>query len=150
MEGKFPFIRKLIENNSIIVYIMWRYVIIFLILSLIGYMYDKYKKRVESSQILEHKDIIRKYLLNEDALTGQKPIIWVYIDYETNSRNWSSFGSRNSTKLNQPYILITLKSIIKHAGDDFNVCLIDDDSFSKLLPDWSINLKKLSSPLKVT
>ena len=155
MEGEFPFIRKLRENNSIIVYIMFKhfgsiskFVIIFLLLALIGHMYDKYKKKVKDSEIVEHSDIIKKYLLNDDALLGSKPIVWVYIDYETNSRNWASFGSRNTTNLNQPYQLMTLKSIIKQVGTEFNICLIDDDSFAKLLPSWSINLNKLASPIK--
>lgn len=148
MESEFSFIRELRENNSIIVYIMWKYVAIFLVLAFIGNIYDKYKKRVQQSENLEHSDIVKKYLLNDDALTGQKPIVWVYIDYETNSRNWESFGSRNTNNFNQPYQLITLQSIIKQSGDEFNVCLIDENSFSKLLPNWTINLKKLSSPIK--
>ena len=121
---------------------------IFLLLSVIGYMYDKYKLRVKQSENLEHNDIVRKYLLNESALTGGKPIVWIHINYEINSRDWVNFGSRNTSELNQPYKLITLQSIIKQAGDDFNVCLIDDDSFGKLMPTWSINLRKLASPIK--
>jgi hypothetical protein len=111
-------------------------------------MYDKYKMRVQQSENLEHNDIVRKYLLNENALTGGKPIIWVHIDYEINSRNWVNFGSRNTSELNQPYKLITLQSIIKQAGERFNVCLIDDDSFAKLMPSWSINLQNLADPIK--
>ena len=41
-----------------------------------------------------------------------------------------------------------IKSIINHCGDDFNVCLIDDDSFSQLIPGWNINVSELSEPAR--
>ena len=127
---------------------MFRYLIIFLILTLLGYVYDKYKQREQKRDNLEHNDLVRKYLLNEGALAGGKPIIWVHLDYENNSRQWLNFGSRNTKQLNQPYKLLTLQSIINKAGDDFNVCLIDDESFGKLLPGWSINMDQLANPVK--
>ena len=57
-----------------------------------------------------------------------KPNIWIHIDYEKNSRNWKSFYSRNSRHLNQPYLHLTIKSIIRYCQDDFNICLINDDT----------------------
>lgn len=127
---------------------MYKLLFIFLLLTVLGYMYDMYKKNESKKINLEHEDIVRRYLLNNDALTGSKPIVWVHIDYETNSRHWLDFGGRNSKALNQPYKLLTLKSIIKQAGDDFNVCIIDDYSFIKLMSNWSIDVSKLASPLK--
>jgi hypothetical protein len=41
-----------------------------------------------------------------------------------------------------------VKSIVDHCGDDFNICLIDDDSFSKLIPSWNFNMNSLTEPLK--
>jgi hypothetical protein len=41
-----------------------------------------------------------------------------------------------------------VKSIIKQCEDSFHICLIDDDSFSKLLPEWSIDMTKISNPTK--
>lgn len=127
---------------------MYKFLLIFLVLTVLGYMYDIYKKKELKKINIEHEDIVRRYLLNSDALTENKPIIWVHIDYETNSRHWLDFGGRNSKALNQPYKLLTLKSIIKQAGDDFNVCIIDDYSFTKLMSNWSIDVSKLASPLK--
>lgn len=92
-------------------------------------------------------ELIRKYLLNESPLYGyNRPKLWIHTKYEYNSRKWKSFGSRSSTDLNQPYIHLTIKSIINHCGDDFNVCLIDDDSFSQLIPGWKTNVSKLPEP----
>ena len=79
--------------------------------------------------------MIKKYLLNESPLYGfNRPKIWIHTKYEVNARKWKSFYSRNSTDLNQPYIHLTIKTIINHCGDDFNICLIDDETFSKLIP----------------
>ena len=92
-------------------------------------------------------ELIRKYLLNESPLYGyNRPKLWIHTKYEYNTRKWKSFGSRSSTDLNQPYIHLTIKSIINHCGDDFNVCLIDDDSFKQLIPGWKIDVANLPEP----
>ena len=94
-------------------------------------------------------EMIRKYLLNDSPLYGyNRPKLWIHTTYEYNARKWKSFGSRSSTDLNQPYIHATVKSIINHCGDDFNVCLIDDDSFSQLIPGWTKNVSELSEPAR--
>ena len=92
-------------------------------------------------------ELIRKYLLNDSPLYGyNRPKLWIHSSYEYNARKWKSFGSRTSTDLNQPYIHLTIQSIIHHCGDDFNICLIDDDSFSQLIPGWKTNVSELSEP----
>ena len=99
---------------------------------------------------LKHHDCsaMRKYLLNETALAKTtQSILWIHIPYEYNSRNWSSFGSRSSMELNQPYLYLTVKSIIKHCEKDFFICIIDDTSFERIVPDWSIDMSRLSDPL---
>ena len=125
-----------------------KYLTIFLILTLLGYLYDKYKQKLERNDKIDHDDIVRKYLLNESAIKGSKPIIWVHIEHDVNARQWLSFGSRNTTRVNQPYKYITIQSIINKSGGNFNVCLIDDDSFSKLMPEWNIDLNQLADPVK--
>ena len=50
--------------------------------------------------------------------------------------------------MNQLYISLCLESIVKHCGDSFNICLLDDDSFIKLMPKWNIIISKLANPLK--
>ena len=92
-------------------------------------------------------ELIRKYLLNESPLYGyNRPKLWIHTTYKYNARKWKSFGSRSSTDLNQPYIHSTIESIINHCGDDFNVCLIDDDSFNQLIPGWRTNISELPEP----
>ena len=92
-------------------------------------------------------ELIKKYLLNDSPLYGyNKPKLWIHSTYEVNSRNWKSFQSRTTTDLNQPYIHLTIKTIINHCGNDFNICLIDDDTFSKLIPSWDIDLHSVAEP----
>ena len=92
---------------------------------------------------------IKQYLLNDsDLFNGHKPKIWVHSKFEYNARKWQSFHSRSSYDLNQPYIHLTIKTIIDHCGADFHVCLIDDQTFSKLLPEWDIDLSRIAEPLK--
>lgn len=94
-------------------------------------------------------ETIKKYLLNDAPLQGfSRPKIWVHSKYEINARNWKSFQSRNTTDLNQPYLHLTIKTIINHCGKDFNICLIDDQSFSKLLPSWEIDLVTMAEPMR--
>ena len=38
---------------------------------------------------------------------------------------------------NQAYQLLTIKSIVDKCSDDFNICIIDDNSFSKIIPQWT-------------
>lgn len=108
-------------------------------------------RKIKSSfdEKTDEYDLIRKYLLNDDSLQGnKKPKIWIHSIYDVNSRIWKSFQSRNSTNLNQHYLHLTIKSIINFCGDDFNVCLIDDDSFSKLIPSWEIDIKTAAEPMR--
>jgi len=94
-------------------------------------------------------ELIRKYLLNDSPLYGyNRPKLWIHTTYEYNARKWKSFGSRSSTDLNQPYIHLTVKSIVKHCGNDFNVCLIDDDSFNQLIPNWTVKISELPEPAR--
>jgi hypothetical protein len=109
-------------------------------------------RRNEAKEIREHDpndySQIRNYLLNESSLAkAKKPIMWIHIPYEYNARNWMSFGSRSSMELNQPYLYLTVKSIIKNCDQDFYICLIDDNSFAKILPDWDIDMSRISDPI---
>lgn len=83
-------------------------------------------------------DRIREYILNDSPLQGNiRPIIWVHTTYEVNARNWKSTVFRNSSDLNQAYLVATVQSIIDKCGNDFHICLIDDASFANLIPTWN-------------
>jgi hypothetical protein len=124
----------------------YHYLAIFSIVIAISYIVPKMK---QSFEINNEYELIKKYLLNDSPLYGfNKPKLWIHSKYETNARKWKSFYSRNSTDLNQPYIHFTIKTIINHCGNDFNICLIDDETFSKLIPDWDIDLATIAEPHK--
>jgi hypothetical protein len=122
------------------------YIVTIGIVLVVSYFANGAKKPFESN---DEYDMIRKYLLNDSPLYGfNRPKIWIHTKYEINSRKWKDFYSRNSTDLNQPYIHLTIKTIINHCGDDFNICLIDDETFSKLIPSWDVDLKNVAEPMK--
>jgi hypothetical protein len=78
----------------------------------------------------ESYEAIQEYLLDGDTLgKSKKPILWLHVPYEYNSRNWLSFGSRSSFDLNQPYLYLTVRSIIKQCQGSFTICIIDDTHF---------------------
>ena len=129
------------------------YLFIFIIILIICFFYKKYQHKIDKQQeIYNNNKAIEDFLLNDSVKSNlaknKKPILWVFLEYEYNSRNWLSFGSRSSTDLNQPYLYLTVKSIISKCDDSFYICLIDDYSFSKLLDNWSINMTKISDPVK--
>ena len=124
------------------------YIYLFSGLIILGFFY----KRMEDKRIREENkdnyDTINSFLLDGDSLAkSKKPILWIHVPYEYNSRNWLSFGSRSSLELNQPYLYLTVKSIIHHCDDDFTICLIDDTTFKRLIPGYTIDMTCISSPI---
>jgi len=128
---------------------MIKYIGSLAVLLIMSLMYEKYKKRESFDDESKQYELVRKYLLNHSSLAqSKKPILWIHMDYEINARSWSSFGSRNNDHLNQPYLYLTIKSIIDKCGSDFNVCIIDDSTFSKILPGWTIDLHMTADPIR--
>jgi len=124
------------------------YIILFIILIVLLILYKRFEDKRLNEENKDNVETIRKYLLNDvDLAKSKKPILWIHVPYEYNSRNWLSFGSRSSFELNQPYLYLTVKTIINQCGEDFTICLIDDKSFKKLVPGWSIDMEKISSPI---
>ena len=124
-------------------------VLFYLVLILAGVAYNRYKKSQEGNNISDDYNLIKKYLLHDKSLADtRKPFLWIHIDYEVNARNWSSWGSRNSTNLNQPYMYLCIRSIVEQCGKSFNVVLVDDAAFQRLLPTWTIQVQNMPSPLK--
>jgi len=115
---------------------------------LASFVGNKFKQNFSDRTNDEHR-LIRKYLLNDTPLYGfNKPKIWIHTKYDINARNWKSFGSRNSIELNQPYLHFSIQSIIDHCSNDFHICLIDDHTFSKLIPGWDVDVSSLPEPIK--
>jgi hypothetical protein len=127
-------------------------VILFGVVAIASYFGNQIRTTFDTQEKNEEYDLIRKYLLNDivdsPIQNYHRPKLWIHSKYEINARNWKSFYSRNSTELNQPYIHLTIQSIIKHCGDRFDIMLIDDDSFSQLIPQWSVQVSRLPEPFK--
>lgn len=129
-----------------------------ILLLLAGYLYDKFKIRELQDENLNDYKLVEKYLItdyidnknieNPSLFHNNKPIIWIHLNYKINAREWLSFGSRTSEHLNQPYLFYTLKSIHETCGRDFNICLIQDNDFKDLIPDWNIDMNRIGEPLK--
>ena len=126
---------------------MYTNIIVFITAILVSrYIYSYYSEASEYFESSEHYQLVSDYYIG-DKLHSKKPILWIHTNTNINSRNWESFYSRTNTSLNQPYLQITMKSIYDKCQESFNVCLIDDDVFRKLLS-WNINLDDLGDPVK--
>jgi len=124
------------------------YLISFIILITIGILYQKYLEKKAKNMKYDSYTEIKKYLLTESSLAkSKKPIMWIHTPYEYNSRDWLSFGSRSSYNLNQPYLNLCVRSIIQNCDESFTICIIDDNSFAKLIPGWTIDFSKVSDPI---
>lgn len=120
-----------------------------ILLLIVGIVYEKFKVYNQESEDEKNYRLVKKYLLTESSLAKSKlPILWIYMDYEINARNWPSFFGRNTKDLNQPYVYLTIKSIVSKCSKDFNICLINDGSLENIVPDWNIEMGKVPSPIK--
>jgi hypothetical protein len=130
-----------------------QYVIFFIILIGLSSVYKHLKLDEDKTTSAYYYNMVNKYLFNKDSLgMNTKPSLWVYLHNDNtitpsvNSRHWLSFNSRSTTEFNQPYQSLTLQSIIKNCSNDFNIYLIDDESFEKIIPGWSLDLTKIANP----
>jgi len=142
------FITNYLKSKNI-----WNLVFLILVLVVLGLLYRRFEDKRIREENLDNYETIQKYLLDdgeearEELMKNKKPILWIHIPYEYNSRKWLSFGSRSSFDLNQPYLYLTVKTILKNCDQSFKICFIDDRSFAKLIPNWNIDLSKLSPPI---
>jgi len=128
---------------------MWKYAALVAVLGVFSYYHASIKKIFTIIEPDDEYEMVKKYLLNDSPLYGyNKPKIWIHTKYDLNARKWRDFYSRNTYDLNQPYIHLTIRSIINHCSNDFHICLIDDETFSKLIPTWDIQLSTIAEPLK--
>ena len=108
-------------------------------------MLEKQGKMSEITDYSTIRDILEEQ--RDDLAQSKKPIVWIHIPYEYNTRNWQSFGSRSTYDLNQPYLYVTIQTIINKCADKFRICIIDDTTFPKLIPDWKIDMNLISNPI---
>ena len=122
--------------------------ILFFILIVLGFLYRRFEDKLIREETSENYKAIQNYLLDDVTLAkSKKPILWIHVPYEYNSRNWLSFGSRSSFNLNQPYLYLTVKSIIQQCDDSFTICIFDDNTFQRLIPGWNLDMNSVSDPI---
>ena len=122
--------------------------ILFFILIVLGLLHKRYEDKIRREEKNNEYDSIQNFLLDDITLgKSKKPILWIHVPYAYNSRNWLNFNSRSSFNLNQPYLYLTVRSIIKNCEDSFTICIFDDNSYKKLIPGWDIDMTRLSDPI---
>lgn len=130
------------------------YVLFIVIFLFINIYYHKLLNNENNSEMKKHIEYVNKYLINNDNLVKSKPILWIYVENSNsvipskNQRKWLNFGSRNTNGLNMPFQNLTINSIINKCKYDFNIILIDDNSFKNIIPNWNIDLNKVALPIK--
>ena len=124
------------------------YVFIVVLISILIYKY--YKKKYDNN-VMEFKKEnvdIDVYFFSELYLKKSKNRkLWIHLPFEKNSREWESFGSRTSHKLNLAYMTLCIKSIIDWCGQTYDIIIYDDTNISALLPDTKVDLTKISGSL---
>lgn len=127
---------------------------IILILLIIIYIHSRIKNNEKINRENEDYKIVEKYMFNNNISNNYNnsnsklPIMWILLEHKPNARDWLSFGSRLTNNLNQPYLYNTIKSIINKCHKSFNICVIDDNSIKTIIPEWNIDMKLLSEPIK--
>jgi hypothetical protein len=117
------------------------YLFLIFMFILLGMLYDRVRDYVEDDD-----KIIKQYLLGNGVFDKVKPLIWIHLDYPINSRDWLTFYQRNTRALNKPYVYLCISNII-HLASSYNVCIIDDTSFKRLL-NWEVDLDMIAEPMK--
>ena len=132
-----------------------KYILFFTFFIILSICYKKLKEEENYNSSKYYYKMINQYLLTPNSLgINSKPYLWIHLHNDNNiiptinQRRWINFGSRNTNDFNQPYQYLTIKSIIDKCGNDFNICLIDDCSFKKILPEWKLDLNSIANPIK--
>lgn len=121
------------------------FIFIFLVVLVISSCGNKINELFNRQNDKDEYELIRKHLLNDSS---DKPKLWIHSKYSKKSGICKYSKQKCSTDLECPYIKLIIESIIQNNHDDFHICLIDDDSFRKLLPDWDVQIDSLSDPIK--
>ena len=122
------------------------YVLFIVIFLFINIYYHKLLNNENNSEMKKHIDYVNKYLINNDNLENSKPLLWIYVENNNsvipskNQRRWLNFGSRNTNDLNMPFQNLTINSIINNCKNDFNIIIVDDNSFKNIIPNWKYQI----------
>lgn len=93
-------------------------------------------------------DLVNKYLLrrSDDLLRlSSKPKLWVPFPKEQNRLQqgfyWKSFLDRSTEpdEVQIQFLQLSLRTIERHNAEQFQIVLVDDSTFAKLIPAWRLN-----------
>ena len=111
----------------------------------------KYYKKKYDNNVIEFKKEnvdIDVYFFSELYLKKSKNRkLWLHLPFEKNSREWESFGSRTSHKLNLAYMSLCIKSVIDWCGQTYDIIIYDDTNIPAILPNTKVDLTKISGTL---
>ena len=128
------------------------YLTYFIGIFMIGIFMKEFRGFFEEQENKKALETLQDYFNHEfsvsDIKKSSKPLLWVHIPFERNARHWLDFNTRNTNRLNQPYIFFCLKSIIDNCGEDFQIVFVDNSSFSRLLKEWNIEINDKPEPIK--
>ena len=73
----------------------FKYFFSFILITLFGYLYEKYRLNESSKEELRKYDKVKDFLFDGNTLPfiTEKPILWIHNNYTKNSRSWTSFYS---------------------------------------------------------
>jgi len=129
--------------NGIVIYI----VIFFLLFSILNYKYLKEKMEKElNSKRQELLDVDNFFYTSKFLKASKRRKLWIYIEFDKNSRLWQSFGSRSSTKLNLAYVNLCIKSIIDVCAETYDIIIFSDVDINQILEE-DFDYTKLSGDL---
>lgn len=95
-----------------------------------------------------YREIIDQHMFSSNTSFHGKIPIWIPIEHTTNARYWPSFGSRLTNHVNKPYLSLCIETIVKNAGPEYEVVIIDDASYGVLIPGWDIEMNMISEPMR--
>ena len=108
------------------------YIALFATLVMLIVLNNRYEEKKQREEDRHNYETIHKYLLDEESLAkSKKPILWIEKPVESSS-----------------YLHLTVNSIIRKCDESFTICIIDDHSFKKLIPNWSTNLSSVGDPVR--
>ena len=110
---------------------MMNYIYTIIIILIISYTFDKFQKKILPDEELGDNDLVNKYLLRTTDTFDNRPIIWIHSDNNKNA-----------------YIRCCLESIMRKCNSSFRICIIDDDTFKVLLPNWEVVISDFGDPIK--
>lgn len=67
---------------------------------------------------------------------SDKPKLWIYNPYYTNSKHWLNFYSRRHRQDTYPIIEFCIETIHYNCNNDFEIIIFNQDDLNKLIPEY--------------